>query len=395
MAKVEGEFTIKIAGTKDLTPPDLVCKWEAEFEGEVDYEKALLAHFKSSYQTGLKNVMAEQAKHFNVPLASMQKDIDNMTKDLEAMYDIMEPAAYLKAVAAFKAKYRKDVDTQVDEYNKYLAEAVKNIKEQQLAIYAKKFETEAMAAAQKAVKRDLRNKKIRHVIGVTLKGALVLTVAALGIASAVVTFGGTAVIFAALGAAGAGLAGVTALGATGKSIFDIRNLEQRSMKLLTDDLEEINIQLGKSEGKVKGLSKHIGDVSTYYTERKNKTNELQGNLKKLEASLVQMRTEVNKIKSTAPKLSKLYTSQDAKLQKAEKAYHTARDKFLASAKRDSEIKDLLDKARGVVGDLNKIPFQGSKTVLDGLKKFKPSGADDVFTAVDTIGGLVGAVGGVG
>ena len=83
MAKIEGEFTIKIAGTKDLTPPDLVCKWEAEFEGEVDYEKALLAHFKSSYQTGLKNVMAAQAKHFGVPLASMQKDIDNMNKDLE------------------------------------------------------------------------------------------------------------------------------------------------------------------------------------------------------------------------------------------------------------------------------------------------------------------------
>jgi archaellum component FlaC len=395
MAKIDGEFTIKIPGTKDLKPPDLVCKWSAEFEGEPDYEKALLAHFKSSYEGGLKKVMEAQTKGFALPLASMQKDIDGMTKDLEAIYDLMEPAAVIKAFAAFKAKYPKGLDAQIDEYNKYLAEAVDNVKNQQLAIYAKKYEVEALAAAQKAVKRDLRNKKIRHIVGVVLRGALVLTIAAAAIASVVLTFGATAVIFAAFGAAAAGLGGISALGKTGKSIFDIRNLEQRSMGLLTQDLDDVATQLGKSEGKVKGLSKHIGDVSQYYTERKNKTNELHGELKKLGESLGKLRSEVDKLKNTAPKLSKLHAKQNAKLQTAEKAYQVSRDKFLASAKRDAEIKDLLDKAKVLVGDLNKIPFQGSKSVLDGLKKFKPSSADDVFSAVDTLSSLTGAVGGVG
>jgi archaellum component FlaC len=395
MAKIDGEFTIKIPGTKDLKPPDLVCKWSAEFEGEPDYEKALLAHFKSSYEGGLKKVMEAQTKGFALPLASMQKDIDGMTKDLEAIYDLMEPAAVIKAFAAFKAKYPKGLDAQIDEYNKYLAEAVDNVKNQQLAIYAKKYEVEALAAAQKAVKRDLRNKKIRHIVGVVLRGALVLTIAAAAIASVVLTFGATAVVFAAFGAAAAGLGGISALGKTGKSIFDIRNLEQRSMGLLTQDLDDVATQLGKSEGKVKGLSKHIGDVSQYYTERKNKTNELHGELKKLGESLGKLRSEVDKLKNTAPKLSKLHAKQNAKLQTAEKAYQVSRDKFLASAKRDAEIKDLLDKAKVLVGDLNKIPFQGSKSVLDGLKKFKPSSADDVFSAVDTLSSLTGAVGGVG
>jgi archaellum component FlaC len=388
MAKIDGEFTIKIPGTKDLKPPDLVCKWSAEFEGEPDYEKALLAHFKSSYEGGLKKVMEAQTKGFALPLASMQKDIDGMTKDLEAIYDLMEPAAVIKAFAAFKAKYPKGLDAQIDEYNKYLAEAVDNVKNQQLAIYAKKYEVEALAAAQKAVKRDLRNKKIRHIVGVVLRGAA-------AIASVVLTFGATAVVFAAFGAAAAGLGGISALGKTGKSIFDIRNLEQRSMGLLTQDLDDVATQLGKSEGKVKGLSKHIGDVSQYYTERKNKTNELHGELKKLGESLGKLRSEVDKLKNTAPKLSKLHAKQNAKLQTAEKAYQVSRDKFLASAKRDAEIKDLLDKAKVLVGDLNKIPFQGSKSVLDGLKKFKPSSADDVFSAVDTLSSLTGAVGGVG
>jgi len=395
MAKIDGEFTIKIPGTKDLKPPDLVCKWSAEFEGEPDYEKALLAHFKSSYEGGLKKVMEAQTKGFALPLASMQKDIDGMTKDLEAIYDLMEPAAVIKAFAAFKAKYPKGLDAQIDEYNKYLAEAVDNVKNQQLAIYAKKYEVEALAAAQKAVKRDLRNKKIRHIVGVVLRGALVLTIAAAAIASVVLTFGATAVVFAAFGAAAAGLGGISALGKTGKSIFDIRNLEQRSMGLLTQDLDDVATQLGKSEGKVKGLSKHIGDVSQYYTERKNKTNELHGELKKLGESLGKLRSQVDKLKNTAPKLSKLHAKQNAKLQTAEKAYQVSRDKFLASAKRDAEIKDLLDKAKVLVGDLNKIPFQGSKSVLDGLKKFKPSSADDVFSAVDTLSSLTGAVGGVG
>jgi hypothetical protein len=272
---------------------------------------------------------------------------------------------------------------------------VDNVKNQQLAIYAKKYEVEALAAAQKAVKRDLRNKKIRHIVGVVLRGALVLTIAAAAIASVVLTFGATAVVFAAFGAAAAGLGGISALGKTGKSIFDIRNLEQRSMGLLTQDLDDVATQLGKSEGKVKGLSKHIGDVSQYYTERKNKTNELHGELKKLGESLGKLRSEVDKLKNTAPKLSKLHAKQNAKLQTAEKAYQVSRDKFLASAKRDAEIKDLLDKAKVLVGDLNKIPFQGSKSVLDGLKKFKPSSADDVFSAVDTLSSLTGAVGGVG
>ncbi len=392
MAKIDGTFIIQIPGTTDLKPPNLECKWEIEFDGEPDYEKALLAHFKGSYESGLKKVMEAQTKNFGVPLTSMQKDIDGMKKELDLIHNLDEPAAVIKAFSEFKKKHGKELQPQVDEYNKYLASAVENVRAQQLAIYHKTFEKDAMAAAQKAVKRDLRNKKIRHVVGVVLRGALVLSVAAAAIAATVLTFGTAGIVFAAIAAASAGLGGVSAIGKVGKSIFDIRNLEQRSVGLLTQDIEEVNTQLGKSEDKVKGLSKRIGDVSGYYTQRKAETAALQTQLKSLGDSLAKIRSELPKLKLATPKI---YAKQVGKLDAAEKAYGVARDKWQASLVRDAEIRAVLDQARVLVGDLNKIPFQGTKTVLDGLKRFKPSSADDVLAAVDTLSSLSGAVGSVG
>ena len=391
MVTLKGSFTIKIPTTKDLTPPDLECAWEAEFEGEPEYEKALLAFFKKSYESGLKKAMESQAKNFDVPLKSMQKDIDGMAKELETIKAVTTPAAAEKAMEAFKKKYPKTLAEQVLEYTEYLKAAVKNIKDQQMLVYGKKYEQEANEAARSAVKKELNAKKFRIVAGVVLKGVLALSVLAAGIAATVLTFGGAAVVFAVIGAVTVGVGGVSTLQKTGKSIYDIRNLEQRSLESLLSDLENVNGQLGKVEDKTTGLSKRFADVSLYYSQRRMETKALDSTLQEFQTNLTKLKTEYAKLASSMPKL---VAAQGAKIAAAEKACSVAQAKFDASSARDAELKKALDDAQKVIGDLSKIPFGATKSVLSGLNKLKPKSADDVFAAIDQLNGLVAAGAGV-
>jgi len=392
MAEISGSFTIKIPGTKDLQPPELVCNWKAEFEGDPKYEKALLDYFKAHYEAGLKKIMGDQTRNFAVPLASMQKSIDEMRSDADKIHKLTDAVQAKKAMEDFAKKYDAgDKAVRIADYHEYLVQAVENVRKQQLLIYADKFEKEANAAAQKGIKTQLSNKKARHIIGVVIKGALVLGVAAAAIAAAVASFGAAAVAIAAVGAVAAGLGGLTALGKTGKSIYEIRDLERRSLKLLFEDIEAVNVQLGKAEGQVHGLSKRVNDVSAYYTRRKNETKALGATLKDAEANLAKLSQELVKLQKATPKLAE---KKQAEVAKAQKALGACKEKYLASAARDTELMAALDGARKIIEDLNRIPFEGAKSVLSSLKRVKPESADDVFAMVETLGSLAGAAGGV-
>lgn len=392
MAKVNGSFKIDISKTADLAPPALECTWEVEFDGDPEYEKILIAYFKKNYEEGLKKVMGDQAKNFGVPLASMQKEIDGMRNQVSAIADQTDPVKIQALLAAFNAKYKVSLPDQVASYNSYLSKAVDNIKNQQMAIYAKKFEEEAFAYARKSIKRDARNKKIRHVAGVVLRGLLVLSVAAAGIAAIVLTFGTAGIVFAAIAAASAGLGGVSALGKTAKGIYDIRDLERRSIDLLAKDVAGMTGSLNGVETQLKGIAKHVNDVSTYYSQRRAETAKLDAEMKSVEAALTKVKTETDRLKNGLPKV---YAAQEAKVKKATESFNKAKAAHESSSKRDNEIKAVLVNASAVLGDLNKIPFQKAKGMADGLSRIDFKDADTYLSLVDSLGGLSNAVGGIG
>ena len=392
MTKINGSFTLDIPKTKDLSPPALDCNWEAEFEGDKEIEVALLGYYKKNYTDALKKAMGEQVKAFSVPLESMQKDIDLMRKTVEYLNNETDPVKYMAALEAFKKKYPKPLDEMVAQYNDYLKKAVANIEKQQTLAWGKKFEEEAVAAAKKAVKRDVSNKKFRHIAGVVLRGVLVLGVAAAGIAAIVLTFGTAGLVFAAIAAAGAGLGGVSALAKTGKDIYGIRDLEKRSLELLVKDVSAVTSQLGGMELKLSGISKHVTDVSTYYSKRKEKTLELEKGLQVAQEALGKMQSEAGRLGQVSDKMRKDY---EAKVNKAS-AQVTQIDKSLEESKKLGQaLETVLNDAKAAIGDLGKIPFQAAKGKLDGVTRLDFKSADTYIGLVDNLASLTGAVSSIG
>lgn len=392
MAKVTGKFSIDIPKTADLVPPTLDCDWEFEFDGEPDLEKVLISYFKKNYEDGLRKVMSAQAKHFGVPLASMQKEIDELRKLVAEIHGTTDPAKVMAKTLEMKKRFPKDLVTQVKEYNDYLAGAVENIKKQQMAVYGKQFEAEAMAAARKQVKKDVNAKKFRVVAGAVLRGVLVLGVAAAGIAAIVLTFGTAGVVFAAIAAASAGLGGVSALVKVGDSVKSNLDQERRSMDLLIKDVAAVTGPLTAMEAQVKGLASRVNDVSTYYSARRAETAKLAGELTGLKATLTKIGAEAAKLKPTMAAIS---ADQLAKVAAAQKAVTKAQMAWDASNKRDEEIKKVLDSAKAAIGDLNKIPFHGAKGLMAGLTSINFKDVSTYTALMDNLGGIGGAVGGIG
>jgi hypothetical protein len=116
-------------------------------------------------------------------------------------------------------------------------------------------------------------------------------------------------------------------------------------------------------------------------------------LKKLDAVVAKLRTEVDKLKAAG--YVKLHGKQNERLQAAEKVLLTSKAKFDTASKKQAELKAVLEKAQALVGDFDKIPFEGGKTVLGGLKSVIPTGVDDVLDAVDTLSNVAGAIGFLG
>lgn len=392
MTKINGNFSLDIPKTKDLTPPALDCNWEVEFDGDEDIEIALLGYYKKNYTDALKKAMGEQIKAFSVPLDSMQKDIDLMRKTVDYLNSETDPVKYLAALEAFKKKYPKPLDEMVADYNEYLKKAVLNIEKQQTLAWGKKFEDEALAAAKKAVKRDVRSKKFRHIAGVVLRGVLVLSVAAAGIAAIVLTFGTAGLVFAAIAAAGAGLGGISALAKTGKDIYGIRDLEKRSLELLVKDVSAVTSQLSGVEVKLSGISKHVTDVSTYYSKRKEKTLELEKGLRLAQDALDKISSEAARLGQVSDKMRKSY---EAKVSKAS-AQVAQIDKSLEESKKAGlALETVLNDAKAAIGDLNKIPFQGAKGKLDGVTRIDFKSADTYIGLIDNLSGLTNSVGSLG
>jgi len=392
MAKVGGKFTIDISKTADLTPPALDCEWEVEFDGDPELEKVLIGYFKKNYEDGLQKVMAEQAKHFGVPLASMQKEIDELRKLVAEIHALTDPAKIMAKTAEMKKRFPTDLVTQVKDYNDYLKGAVENVKKQQMAIYGKKFEAEAFAAARKSIKKDIDAKKFRVVVGAILRGVLVLSVAAAAIAATVLTFGTAGVAFAAIAAASAGLGGASALLKVRDSYKNNLDQERRSMELLIKDVAAVTGPLTAMEAQVKGLASRVNDVSTYYSARRSETAALAAEFAKLDAKLATIGAEATKLKGALPAMS---ADQLLKVAEARKAVAKAKLAWEASNKRDEELKKVLESAKAAIGDLNKIPFHGAKGMMAGLTGLNLKDVGTYTAVMDNLSSITASVGAIG
>lgn len=390
---LSGKFVISLPKTADLSPPDLVCEWEAECDGADEFDKVLVAYFSKHYEAGLKEIMEAQCKAFAVPLKSMQEEIDEIKKEVKAIEDIVDVDAALKALQDFAKRHKKDLDTLVKEYNKYLEDAVDNVQRQQLRIFGSKFEDEALEHAKKKLKTDLRNKKIRQRVGVVIRGALTLSAVAAGVVMTVGTFGLAAVALATVGAVIFGLGGLSKFARTALDIKEMWNVEAHSIRALTESLEELQKQLGEAVGKKSTLFKHIDDVSALYSRRRLATEALFKEVERLDGELAKLGSDMAKVKDTHPDL---HASLSKKFDKLDKTLAQARANHEKAKKQDAETKAVLESAKDLIGDLNKVPFERANSVVDALKRLKPTNAsqaldaaDSVLDAIDTVAGLAG------
>lgn len=378
------KITLPIPGTADLKPPDLVANCEIEFPGDTDAERAKVAYYKASYEAKLKGVLQEQIKHFAVPLKSMQTDIDKLKAAYATATSSSDLSKLVQQIEAAKEQH-KELLAKIDEYNKYLQASVGNTVNQQILIWHTKFEKDAQAEAQKKVKSDVAWKKARHIAGIVIVGLLVLGAAAAAIAASIVTFGTLPVVIAGLGVASAGLGGVTGLIKVGANIKKSWDLEKASVDKLSKDLEDVATHLGKTQSKVSGLPKHLDDASRYCSIRRENIQAMRKQMTEIDSSIKKMNSELAKLGGVKVKALEGKQAQIKALE-AEKA--KVQKNLDAALALDKQMVDLLEQARKMVGELEKIPFTGSRGVADSLKKY--ASFDGVISGIDSCNAVVGS-----
>jgi prefoldin subunit 5 len=390
---VSGKFVISLPKTEDLSPPDLVCEWEAGCDGADEFDKVLVAYFAKNYESGLKDIMEAQCKAFAVPLKSMQEEIDDIKKEVKSIQALTDVQALLEATQAFEKKHKKDLDTLVKEYNKYLEDAVDNVRRQQLRIYGSKFEDEALAYAKKKVKSDVKKKEIRQRVGVVIRGTLTVSALVAGVLATVATFGLAAPALAAVGAVIFGMGGLSKIGRTALDVKDMWNAESHSLNVLNEQLESLQQQLEQVDGKRSSLFKHIDDVSAQYSKRRLATEAISKEVDRLDADITKLESQMSRLKGSHAALHASLTKQVDKLRKS---LILAMGNHEKANRRDAELRAALEKAKELVGDLNKIPFERANSVVDVFKRLKPTNAkegldlaDSIIETIDNAAGMAG------
>lgn len=384
MATLKFKIQMKIPGTADLTPPELVANCEIEFAGDTDAERAKAAYYQAGYEAKLKAVLSEQVKGYATPLKSMQAEIDKMKAAYNAVTNSTDPFKLLAQIEASK-DLQKQIKEKIDGYAKYLEAAVANTVNQQILIWHTKFEKQAQEEAQKKVKSDVNWKKARHIAGIVIVGLLVLGAAAAAIAASIVTFGTLPVIIAALGVASASLGGLTALTKVGLNIKKSWDLEKASIDKLNKDIEDVAVHLGKTQSKVSGLPKHLDDASRYCSIRRENIQIMRKELTELDSTLKKLNSDLGKL--SGAKL-KAFEGKQAKVAALEAEKAKLQGKLDSALALDAQMVQALENARKLVGDLEKIPFTGCRSVCDSLKRY--ASADGVIGGIDSVNSVIGS-----
>jgi chromosome segregation ATPase len=380
-------FTIKLAvpGTSDLKPPELEANCEIEMDADEDHERVKWEYYKKNYEKQFTEKLKGQIKHLKVPLTSMQKDIDNLRKELKEISKASF-ADLSKKITKMVAKGAA-VDKKIEEYQWWAGKAVENFSQQQKLAWHPTFEKEAQAAAEKKIKRELQWKKARHIAGVVLRGVLVVSAAALAIAASIASFGAAAPAIAAIGVACAGIGGASALYKTGKDISSAVDLEKKSLNKLKKDLSDIAVHLGKTSSQVAGLPKHLDDASRYHSQRQKNLKDADAKVTELDKSIKALERHIAELRREGPEKLKIID----KLEKEKAKLLKNKDKTVKvlqeCMKRNEELNRLYQEARELVGDLKKIDFTGPKKVVGSISRY--GNFDSFVNAVDMLNGVAG------
>lgn len=386
MGKKAGKFRVAIPRTRDLAPPVIECTWEVDFEGDEEYEKILLAYYLGNYEAELKKIIGAQAAYFAKPLESMQKEIDEMRLQQSLIDNQMNLPRQREMRKNFLARFKVPLKDKIDAFQKYLVAAVQNIKTQQLSSFGADLDAKALKNARKAVKGNIRNKKSHHIIGVTVRGAVVVGATAAAVVATVASFGVAAAPIGALMAAFVGLKGVAGVAKTAKEIFDIRDLEKRTMLKLLGDVDTMTGGLDGVQVKLAGIAKHINMVSMYYSKRVEKTAALQAEMTSMRRAVAAAKSKLGAIATANPKI---YKANVALLAEAETAFAAADATWQKSFARGEQLKVALAAASAVVGGIAKIPFQAARTLPETLRAIDLTDVDahiNVVNKVATVGG---------
>jgi chromosome segregation ATPase len=383
---IKFKITMKIPGTADLTPPELVANCEIEFPGDTDAERAKAAYYKANYEAKLKAVLAEQIKGYATPLKSMQAEIDKMKAAYNAVTDSTDPFKLVAQIDSAKDLH-KQIKEKIAGYASYLEGAVNNTVNQQILIWHTKFEKQSQEEAQKKVKSDIAWKKARHIAGIVIVGILVLGAAAAAIAASIVTFGTLPVLIAGLGVASAALGGLTGLTKVGLNIKKRWDLEKASIDKLNKDLEDVAVHLGKTQSKVSGLPKHLDDASRYCSIRRENIQLMRRQLTETDATLKKLSADLATLNGA--KL-KAFEGKQAQLKALESEKAKVQQKLDAALALDAEMMQALDNARKLLGELEKIPFTGCRGVCDSLSRYVS--ADGVIGGIDSVNSVIGSAG---
>lgn len=374
-----------IPGTDDLKPPKLEATYEFENAGDEAHERVKYDYIAKHIESELRKKFKKQIEGFALPLASMQKEIDAMKKAYEAMTSETDPLKLIEQIKAASGS-KKSLDDRIKEYNDYLKDAVKNTIEQQILIWAEKIEKEAEAEAKKKIKSDIRWKKFRHVAGAVIKGTLILGAAAAAIAVSIVTFGAAAApALAILGVCFASLGGLTALAKVGRDIKGKYDIEKRALANLDADLKVIQTHLGSIVSKTAGLPKHLDDASRMCTERRGMIQATRQVLDKLSDKAKEAESAMDKVKAAGD--FKGIAKQAAVVKKLREQQAKAQTALDAALARDKAFETFIEKARDVVGNLEKIPVLEPRTLSETLKQYM--NVDTLINGAD----LVSSVGG--
>ncbi|WP_457447781.1 hypothetical protein [Roseateles sp. P5_E4] len=393
MVKKTITITEDIPGTDDLKPPKLEATYEFESGGDETHERVKFDYIAKNFEAEMRKKFKKQIEGFALPLSSMQKEIDAMKKAYNDMTTETDPLKLVEQIKAASGS-KKSLDTKIKEYNDYLKDAVKNTVEQQILVWAEKIEKDAEVEAKKKIKSDIRWKKFRHVAGAVIKGVLILGAAAAAIALTIVTFGAAAPAIAALGVAFASLGGLTALVKVGRDIKGKYDLEKRALANLEADLKVIQTHLGSIANKTAGLPKHLDDASRMCTERRGMIQATRAVLDKLAVKAREAQDKMEVVKAAGD--FKGITKQAAVLKKLHDEQTKAQTAIEQAQQRDKEFEAFIDKARGVVGDLEKIPVLAPRTLLETVKQYANmdtliNGADLISSVGGSAAGLKGAV----
>ncbi|WP_457356294.1 hypothetical protein [Roseateles sp. P5_D6] len=393
MVKKTITITEDIPGTDDLKPPKLEATYEFESGSDEAHERVKFDYIAKNFEAEMRKKFKKQIEGFALPLSSMQKEIDAMKKAYNDMTTETDPLKLVEQIKAASGS-KKSLDTKIKEYNDYLKDAVKNTVEQQILVWAEKIEKDAEVEAKKKIKSDIRWKKFRHVAGAVIKGVLILGAAAAAIALTIVTFGAAAPAIAALGVAFASLGGLTALVKVGRDIKGKYDLEKRALANLEADLKVIQTHLGSIANKTAGLPKHLDDASRMCTERRGMIQATRAVLDKLAVKAREAQDKMEVVKAAGD--FKGITKQAAVLKKLHDEQTKAQTAIEQAQQRDKEFEAFIDKARGVVGDLEKIPVLAPRTLLETVKQYANmdtliNGADLISSVGGSAAGLKGAV----